>query len=307
MKFKNICFFLLGIALIVVACKKEENPVASADLGIPQLFAPAADADPKVKTLYTDYGVWVRMDFKDWKEVTNAILGNDVNNRYGATKIDDGQRQNAITYAESLLSNVSKQYSKSFFPLELFFVKTYNGSWWAADLQVIGRSRLVFCWPNQMINAQPVTDPVNHYYRDSVLTRAVWSNIGGMITARMTKPVEGFELAGRAYDNGQAVDKILEDYYNDYDLEKRDAALDELARTGGFITGHGSRSFDSDFPQWLNLIVTESYENIRKKYLDNNERRTNKYNILIKFFNSYGWDIQAAGNRYRQKLDEFNK
>jgi hypothetical protein len=303
MKFKNIYILTLCLATFLAACKKEEQPVSSEHLNIPQMFGPAADADPQVKSLFNQYGLWIRMDFKDVKEVTNAILYSDVNNRFGATKIDNDKRAEAITFTQSLLSNVSDKFSKSFFPLEFFYVKTYNGSWWATDLQTIGRSRIVITWPNKMIGALPVVDPATHYYRDSVLTRAIWSSLGTTITPKMTVPVEGFELAGKAYDNGLAVDRITDDYYKDYDLQKRDAAYTELANSGGFITGQGSRSFDSDFPQWLVLLTTESYRNIKKNYLDNSPRRAKKYEILIKYFNSYGWDIQAAGNLYRQKLD----
>ncbi|WEK20567.1 MAG: hypothetical protein P0Y49_05375 [Candidatus Pedobacter colombiensis] len=303
MKFRNICILALGLSSTFVACKKEESPVASDDLKIPQMFGPAADADPKVKSIYNDYGLWIRMDFKDSKEVSNGILFNDVNNRFGATKIDDSRRQEAITYTESLLSNVPVKYTKALFPLEFFYVKTYNGSWWASDMEVIGRSRLVITWPNHMPNTLPVTDPATHYYRDSVLTRAVWSSLGTMMTPRMEKPIEGFELAGKAYDGGLVFDRIYDEYRRDYDVDKRDAALDELAITGGFIAGSGSRSFEADFPQWITLIATESFANIKQQYLDNSPRRAKKYEVLIKFFNSYGWDIQATGNKYRQKLD----
>lgn len=303
MKLKNISFAVLGLSMLFTACKKEENPVASEDLGIVQQFEPPANADPAVKAAFNGYGLWIRMDFTNPKEVSNAILFNDVGNRFGATKIDENQRQAVITYSQKLLSNVSEKYSKSFFPLEFFFVKTYNGSWWAKDIQALGRSRLVICWPNQMRDAQPVIDPENHYYRDSVLTRSVWSNVGSMITLRMDTPVEGFELAGKAYDNGVASKKIQDAYLEDRDEDKRDAALAELASIGGFIEGSGSSSFETDFPQWLTLLTTESYDNIKKKYLDNNQRRTKKYEILIKYFKSYGWDIQAAGNKYRQQLD----
>lgn len=305
MKIKNLYILALGVAIAFAACKKEENPTATDDLKIPQTFAPPADADPIVKSIYNQYGLWIRMDFKDVKEVTNAILYSDVNNRFGATKIEDGKRAEAITYTQTLVSNVSEKFSKSFFPLEFFYVKTYNGSWWAEDIKVLGRSRIVITWPNQMENALAVTDPATHYYRDSVLTRAIWSSLGTTITPKMEKPIDGFELAGKAYDNGVAADRIMDEYFKDYDADKRDAAYEELASSGGFIRGAGSRSFDADFPQWLVLLATESYTNIKKLYLDNSPRRAKKYEVLIKFFNSYGWDIQATGNLYRQKLDQY--
>ena len=68
--------------------------------------------------------------------------------------------------------------------------------------------------------------------------------------------------------------------------------------------GGSSRSFEGDFSEWLRLLVMESYENIKKDYLDNSKPRALKYEILIKYFKEYGWDIQAAGNKYRT---EFNK
>ena len=306
MNYKKITIMAVGVALLFAACKKEERPVATDDLKIPELFAPPENADPQVKSLYKDYGVWVRMDFNHWREVTNGILFNDVNNsRFGATKIDDDKRQEAITYSKTLLSNFSQKFVGVYFPLELFFVKTYNGSVFATDLQVIGRSRIVLTWPNKMRGALTVTNPETHYYRDSVLTRAVLSSIAGTIVQRMDNPIEGFEMAGKPYDNGVASDKIRDQFLIDRDMVKRDAAYDELARTGGYITGPSSRSFASDFPQWFTLMATESYANIKKKYLDNNEMRTRKYEILVKFFNSYGWDIQATGNKYRQELDKY--
>lgn len=306
MSFRKIFILALGLTALFAACKKEEKPVASEDLNIPQSFAPPANADPAVKAVYKDFGVWIRMDFKDPKEVSNGILYNDVNNRFGATKIDDSRRPEAIVYTQTLLSNVSEKFTKSLFPLELFYVKTYNGSWWARDIEIIGRSRLVITWPNHMRDAIEVTDPATHYYRDSALTRSVWSNLASMMSPRMEKPIDGFELAGKAYDNGLVVDRIEAEYRKDYDDAKRDAALADLANSGGFIEGSGSRSFESDFPQWVVLLTTESFSNIKRRYLDNSPRRARKYDILIKFFNSYGWDIQAAGNKYRTKLDEFS-
>lgn len=245
------------------------------------------------------------MDFKDGKEVSNGILYNDQNNRFGATKIDDNKRSEAIMYTQSLLSNVPEKVTKTYFPLELFYVKTYNGSWWAKDIEVLGRSRIVITWPNKMRDALPVTDPSTHYYRDSVLTRIVWSYIAGTMIGRMENKVEGFEAAGKPYDGGKVVDQIYADYRKDYDEGKRDKALNELSISGGFIQGSGSRSFEADFPDWVSLVATESYANIKKNYLDNSESRAKKYQVFIKFFNSYGWDIQATGNKYRQELDKY--
>ena len=78
-----------------------------------------------------------------------------------------------------------------------------------------------------------------------------------------------------------------------------------MCRNGVYITGGSSRSFEGDFSEWLRLLVTESYDNIKKDYLDNSKSRALKYEVLIKYFKEYGWDIQAAGNKYREKFDEY--
>lgn len=156
MKMNGIFKIMVMLATFsLVSCSDEDDLKPSESLGIPEMFSPAADADARVKEMYNDYGLWVRMDFTDWHEVTNAYLYEDVNNRMGATMIDDTCRENAIIFSQTLLSNVSKEFAKAYFPLELFFVKTYNGSWWAADYAQLGRSRFVLCWPNQMEGALP--------------------------------------------------------------------------------------------------------------------------------------------------------
>ncbi|NML22998.1 hypothetical protein HHL16_19125 [Pseudoflavitalea sp. G-6-1-2] len=304
---KKLSYILpVMLCALLASCSKETAPVATEQLGIDQQFSPPADADPRVKQMYQTYNVWVRMDFNNWKEVTNAIIANDPINRWGVGKIDPSYRESAYTWMQTLLPNVSEKYVRTFFPLEFFFVKTYGGSFWTSDIKTIGRSRIIICWPNQMLNTQPITDPANHYYIDTVLTRTVWGFLGGMITARMAEPIKAFVVAGKAYDNGQAFDKISKEYQADGNLEKRDAALAELARSGGYVRGSASRNFDGDFSEWLKLIATESYENIKRDYLDNSPARAQKYEILIKYFKEYGWDIQAAGNKYRQKIDELN-
>lgn len=74
--------------------------------------------------------------------------------------------------------------------------------------------------------------------------------------------------------------------------------------TGDILPGEVLVLSRGDFSEWLRLLVMESYENIKKDYLDNSKPRALKYEILIKYFKEYGWDIQAAGNKYRT---EFNK
>ncbi|NSL87255.1 hypothetical protein ECE50_010470 [Chitinophaga sp. Mgbs1] len=293
--------WLLLAAVSLSSCSKEDNPGFTPDLGIAKKYMPPADAPAEIKAMYEHYGVWMRMDFNDWKEVTNGVLATDPINRWGVGKIEPAYRSSATIYAQTLLSQVTETFAKRFFPLELFFVKSYSGSFWKKDITTIGRSRLIICWPNEMYGALPVTDPERHYFMDTVLTRRVWQELGGQIAGRMEQPITAFVLGGKAYDNGEAYDKILKQYQQDGDQVARDAANAELARNGGYISANGSRSFESDFPDWLSLIATESYENIKAKYLDNSPARARKYEVIIRHFNSYGWDIQKIGNEYRQK------
>ena len=205
-------------------------------------------------------------------------------------------------------------------------MKQYGSLYWIYPVKALGRSRLILMWPNTTDGAIPVTDPVNHYYQDSVLASEVWRKLGSMIVARMEEPLKEFVAGGKAYDDGEAYEKLGNEYDKDekaWKEENPDAddedeeevnrrpyvikyknAVAELCRNGGYITGGSSRSFEGDFSEWLRLLVMESYENIKKDYLDNSKPRALKYEILIKYFKEYGWDIQAAGNKYRT---EFNK
>lgn len=289
-----------GIA-IFSSCSKEEKPVSSPDLGLPAAFSPPSDAPQIVKDIFAKYGVWIRMDFKEVREVTNAYLEVDVNNRWGATKIDDNQRSSAELYTKTLLSNIPEAYVKKFFPLELFYVKTYGGGFFASNLKKLGRSRLIICWPNKT-SSRPITDPENHYYMDTLLTRAVWSELGSMIGDRIPEPIQEVVEAGKAYDNGQAWDKATADWQVDRNTVKRDSIRNVIAVTGGHISGSGSRNFYVDFFQWIAVLTTESHDNIKRLYLNNSPARAKKYAALIKYFNEQGWDIQATGNLYRQKI-----
>ena len=49
----------------------------------------------------------------------------------------------------------------------------------------------------------------------------------------------------------------------------------------------------------------ESYDNIKKDYLDKSIARTAKYKVIVECFKKYDWDIQAAGNKFRQKYNEY--
>ncbi|MDE7073739.1 MAG: hypothetical protein K2O69_01590 [Odoribacter sp.] len=306
MKIKNIILALLVICISFSACDNETDPVATEDLDLEKLFSPGEDAEPIVKDIYNQYGVWVRTHFDYIDQLTNAIIYEDAMvKNFGATNMDEEIVSQPCTWVKTLLGNVSEQFVKSYFPLEFFFVKTYGRGYWSYDFSKVGRSRLVICWPNQAEGCIEVTDPANHYYQDSVLTTKVWGYLSEMITSRMEEDLlPEFGAAGRAYDNGAAYDRIRDDYYSDYDEEKYDKAMEELAENGGFISGSGSRSFRADFGEWIQLVATESYENIRVQYLDNNKIRAKKYEIFINFMKTYGWDIQATGNKFRWKFDE---
>lgn len=298
---KSIYISLLALAACCMGCSKETQPEMTPDLGIGKQFSPPADSPAEIKDMYNHYGVWVRMDFKDWKEVTNGVLATDPNNRWGATKVDDASRPAIITYTQALLSNVSEKFAKKFFPLEFFFVKTYGGSFWMEDLKILGRSRLIITWPNQLYGTLPVTDPANHYYKDSVLAQQIWSSLGTMAAARFDAPLTEFVLAGKAYDGGEARDKVFQQYPNDQ--EARNKIFDQMALNGGFISSVGTLSFDNDFAEWIKVLATDSYANIKAKYLDNSAARARKYEVLVRFLKTYDWDIQASGERYRDRLD----
>ena len=121
MKMNGIFKIMVMLATFsLVSCSDEDDLKPSESLGIPEMFSPAADADTRVKEMYNDYGLWVRMDFTDWHEVTNAYLYEDVNNRMGATMIDDTCRENAIIFSQTLLSNVSKEFAKAYFRWNYF-------------------------------------------------------------------------------------------------------------------------------------------------------------------------------------------
>ena len=78
-----------------------------------------------------------------------------------------------------------------------------------------------------------------------------------------------------------------------------------IKKNGRFLSGAGSGKFTTDFGDWLSLLVMESYDNIKKDYLDNSIARTAKYKVIVEFFKKYNWDIQAAGNKFRQKYNEY--
>lgn len=308
MKTKWIKLACIGLACFATACSKEDDPVASEDLGIVDMFSPGEDADQEVKDIYNEYGVWIRTHFDDINELSNAIIAeSQMVSMYGATNLQEECIPETYAYSKTLLSNVSVDFVKQYFPLELFYVETCGSSYWTYDLLSIGRSRLIICWPNQMEGCIPVTDPENHYYQDSVLTTNVWNYLVDMITLRMDENLlPEFGAAGKMYDGGEAADNIDNEYYADGDEEKWNTSMQELADGGGFITGYGSRDFRTDIGEWIQLLVTESYDNIKRTYLDNNSMRAQKYEILVTWLKeNFDWDIQACGNEFREKYDAY--
>lgn len=309
---KNILYSLLFVALLSLtfaSCSKEESPVPSDELGFEQQFKPRADANPIEKSLYNDYNVWVRMDFKDYREVYNSYLGQDVNmSRFPIEMVAADKRESAYIYMQTLLSNVSKEYAQQLMPNEIFFVKNYGHPLYGYQFSVIARNRLAFVWPNATYGAQPVVDVQNHYYIDSALTKEVWNNLSKMIGDRITEEIPNFEKIGKPYDGGAAFTKIRDQYFIDYDLAKRNRDWQTLADQGGYLDQYASFSFKDEYAAFFKLILLESYENINKNYLAGNAMRRQKYDLFVKYFkDKYNWDIQAAGNKYREKLNSFKK
>jgi hypothetical protein len=303
---KHAIQLIIIAALLAGGCTGENDPVASESLGILDMFTPGEDADPEVRQIFDDYGVWVRTYFASAREITNSSLEIDANNaRYGAQLLDDERLPEVYAYTSALLSNVTGEFTKTFFPLEIFYVKSYGASYWPTPLKILGRNRLIISWPNDPNNTEPVADLANYYYQDSVLADGVWRLIASSIAARLATPIEEFVTAGKAHDNGKAYDQILNAYYADRDIEKRDAALEELTSTGGYLSGGGSRDFRTDFADWLRLLATESHANIKRDYLDNSKARANKYEIVVNFARRYQWNIQAAGNKFRQQHNAY--
>lgn len=302
---KKLIWFAGLFVLLNTACDKEDDLVAG-DKDISSMFTPGEDADPEVKDFYTKYGCWVRTESNSVKELANAIIAEDGSMAARGTyeNLEREAKPEVYAYMTALMGNVSPDFVKRYFPLEFFFLKSC-ATYIPQNVLSIGRSRLIICWPNQAKGCIPVTDPQKHYYQDSVLTAMVWSKLASMITARMENDlIPEFVAAGTAYDP-VAVDEIYSEYYETYDEEKWQKDMDALA-AGGFITGEGSSDFRSDLGEWLQLLVTESYDNIKRDYLDNNVFRAKKYEILVKWLkDNFNWDIQAAGNKFRQKYNEY--
>lgn len=305
---KIFLIYLLGVVLLANACKKEDKITGSEEFGFEERFGPKEDELPVIQEMFKTYDLWLRLNFEDAKEVMNSILVLDEYNRFGATPIDETMKPSAIMFVDTLLHNVSTDYVRRVFPREFFFVKTYNGSYWEENIKALGRTRLIVCWPNKVRDAQPITVPETHYYQDSVVTRMVWSNLSSMLVQRMEEEIPGFEAAGMPYDNGKIYDEITKNFpgNSDEEIEIRNAEYDKMAAERGYVSASGSRTYDTDLSQWLSLLVLESFDNIKKNYLDNSSKRTEKYKVLTEYLKKeYNWDIQAAGNKYREKLDSF--
>jgi len=308
---KKVEYILLaGVALINIAiagCTKEAEIIPSEEVGFEQLFKPKADATPIEKELYENYNVWVRTEFTTSREVYNSYLGQDVNNvRYPVAKVDEDKKESAYIYMKTLLSDVSKDYAKQIMPNEVFFIKTYGHPLYGEQFKVVGRNRLAFVWPNKTRGTQPVVDAQTHYYRDSVLTREVWTHLSRMIGDRITEEIPDFEKIGKPYDLGAAFIKVRDQYFIDYDLAKRNREWQAVADQGGYLDPYSSFSFKAEYAAFLKLILLESYENINKQYLNGNDMRRQKYNLFVKYYkDKYNWDIQAVGNKYRQELNKY--
>ncbi len=296
------CLFLI----LNTACDKEDDPVASVDSPLIDKFTPGENVDKEVKDFYDKYGFWVQTECNSLQELANAIISEDafISARGSYENLEPALRSQVYTYLNTLTLNVSTEFVKQYFPLEFFFMKSLR-SYMDLYVQSIGRSRLIITWPNQKEGCIPVTDPEMHYYQDSVLTHTVWGNLVDMITARMENDlIPEFIASGKLYEKDAAY-KIDQEYWKDNDEEKWQRAMDSLA-AGGFISGYGSADFRSDFAEWIQLVVTESYENIKRDYLDNNAFRAKKYEIFIQWMkDNYNWDIQAAGNKYRAEYDAY--
>ncbi|MBL1410793.1 hypothetical protein [Sphingobacterium faecale] len=305
-KIFSVCLF--GILLLANACKKDDKITVSEELGFDERFSPKEDDLPAIKEMFKTYDLWLRLNFEDAKEVTNAIVVTDASNRFGATPLDEAMKPSAIMFVDTLLHNVSKDYVRRIFPREFFFVKTYNGSYWKENIKALGRTRLIVCWPNEVKNAQPITVPETHYYQDSVVTRMVWGSLSSMLVQRMEGEIPGFEAAGMPYDKGKIMDEIIKNFPGDSDEEQelRNAELDKMAAERGYITANGSKAYGTDLSQWLSLLVLESFDNVKKNYLDNSPKRAEKYKVLTEYLKKeYNWDIQASGDKYREKLNSF--
>ena len=304
MKAKKYLYNLLGLAVVVqlTSCSKEDKLTPTADVGIMELFQPAPDANPLEKSMYQEYGVWTRLDYKDSREVYNSYLGQDETSaRFPAEKVDPNLRESAYVYMNTLLSNVNKEFSRKLMPNEVFFVKTYGHPFFTPKFTTIGRNRLVVTWPNA-ISKMPITNPETLYYTDEALTIGVWDKLSELVAARLTEEIEGFEELGRPYDKGVAFSKIRDQYFIDGDVQKRNRDWKALADEGGYLDHYSSFSFQAEFKAWLKLLLTESFENINVRYLEGNAMRKAKYELFVEYIEkNYDWDIQAVGNKYRAK------
>ena len=292
------------LLLGMMSCSKTEHISPTEDLKFQELFEPAADAHPREKYLFEKYHIWIRMDFKDSREVYNSYLGQDVNNsRFPPAKVDDDKRSSAYNYMDSLLANLSPAFIQELMPNEIFFVKSYGHPLWGYQFNIISRTRLAFVWPNATYNALPQIDETNHYYRDTVFTREVWRQLADIIGQRLPEEIPGFEQIGKPYDAGTAFNKIRDQYFIDYDLNKRNQDWQKLADQGGYLDPYSSVSFKAEYAAFLKLILLESAENIQKNYIRGNKMKQQKYELFLKYYQDrYKWDVQASGNRFRSRI-----
>jgi len=298
--------FVGVLSFTLASCEKEEDLKPSDDFGIKALYTPGNDAPQIVKDIYKEHDVWVRMDFDCPSEVAQAVLSKDefVYARKWVTKIDDDYRASAYKYTEKLFSLFPAEFTKKHFPLDIFIVKDYGKFHWKSNKQEIGRSRFVFCWPNEVQGALDVNlnDFENHFHQDTVLSTYLFNSLFEICCKRF-EDKEGLAIqqAGWAYSTDY-MDALRAIYpnYSDRKTDKYKAELAKIANDGGFIKATGSKSFSVDIKQWMLAIATHSHDEMKKKYLDNSPKRAAKYLEVIKFMKSKGWDIQATGNKYSE-------
>lgn len=300
MKTKLIFFTAVFLGVLCLACDEESHPTASDNLDFGQYFGPGEDAEPIVKELFNTYGLWVRTEFDDPQELANAIIATDPYYYRGSLPLENEDKEDVLTYTKTLLGTVSTAFTNKYFPQEFFFVNRYGNGYY--QLKTIGRVRLAIAWPSGLEGAIPVTDPANHYFQDAVLAENIWNAIGNMMALRIEGELNDFLSAGKPYDGGAVFDEY-DDLYDDPD--EYEAAEKKYCQEMGYILGTGSWSFEYDFAQWTALVALNSYDYIKENYLDNSPIRAEKYKTFVKFFKDNGWDIQAAGNKFRQKYDEY--
>ena len=97
MKSGNIYLLLTTLVFFLSGCDKESKLSPTENLGLVDMFSPDENADPRVKAMYNDYGVWVRTHFNSIDELTNAILAQDA---FVAIRGAENMEEEKIPYYE---------------------------------------------------------------------------------------------------------------------------------------------------------------------------------------------------------------